>query len=293
VIRFGVHCSLKKGLAGALEEAARLKCEALQIFTRSPRMWRMRIPGDTEAAEFRELRKELSLSPLVVHTPYLPNLATAKKELYELSVRSLTDDLKVMNKLDADFLVIHPGAYSPESTAADGLANISAAINGAFEEVPGQSLLLLENVSGGGRRLGGSFAEIAAMMGKIRDRRRIGVCLDTAHALGAGYDVSTPAGIDRMLEEFDKEIGLQYLKMLHLNDSRVPRDSRKDRHEHLGKGYVGEKGFRYLLYRIKDIAAAGILETPKDTENADKNNLAHLFKWRKEADLFTRKEQNK
>lgn len=280
MIRFGVHCSLKKGLTGALEEARELGCESLQIFTRSPRMWRMRIPSAEQCTDFAALRRQLGIFPLVVHTPYLPNLATAKEKLYRLSCDSLRDDLTVMEMLGADYLVIHPGAWSEGSSPEAGMKAIIDGMKDALEQVPGRAVILLENVAGGGRRLGGSFRELATLIDGVGRANRIGVCLDTAHAFGAGYDVSRPEGVDAMLEEFDREVGRQYLKVIHCNDSLVPLGSRKDRHQHLGKGEIGSRGFRHLISRVRDSAEAGILETPKNLPDADRTNLRLLFKWR-------------
>jgi deoxyribonuclease-4 len=281
MIRFGVHCSLRNGFSGAVEEAREKKCESMQLFARSPRMWKMKSPNPEEIAECIRLREAYHIYPFVVHTPYLPNLATSKKRLYRLSKQSLHDDLVIAEQLQTNYLVIHPGAYSPESTLRHGIRNIVTAINAAFAEVPGKTVLLLENVAGGGRRIGSSFAELAQMISGIRDKQRIGICLDTAHAFAAGYDLSASSGIDAMIKEFDETVGLGYLKMLHFNDSLVPLGSRKDRHEHLGKGCIGTKGFKYLVSRIENIADAGILETPKDTPSSDQQNLSLLFAWRR------------
>lgn len=154
-------------------------------------------------------------------------------------------------------------------------------MNTAVSKQSGKCLILLETVAGGGRRLGSSFEEIAMMREGVKNRERIGVCLDTAHSFAAGYDISKPSGTDRMLEDFDKMIGLKQLKMVHFNDSMVPCGSRKDRHQHLGKGYIGAPGFKYLVNKLRNIAEAGILETPKEPYGSDKKNLSKLFMWRK------------
>jgi len=280
MIRFGKHCSVRKGLVGALDEAHRLGCEAVQIFTRSPRMWKMSLLSAADAGIFVRRRRELGIRPLVVHTPYLPNLASSQNKLYAISVASLKEDLKICEKIAADYFVIHPGSYSLDAAPELGIANIVRAVNASLTAVPGTTRVLFENVAGGGRRLGSTFAELARMIKGIRQKERIGVCLDTAHALGAGYDLSTPAGIDAMLKEFDEQIGLDRLFIMHCNDSLVPRGSHKDRHQSLGKGYVGSRGFEYLIGRLKYRVAAGILETPQDIPGADARNLAMLFKWR-------------
>jgi deoxyribonuclease-4 len=280
MIRFGKHCSVRKGLVGALDEAHLLGCEAVQIFTRSPRMWKMSPLSAADARIFVRRRRELGIRPLVVHTPYLPNLASSQNKLYAISVASLKEDLKICEKIAADYFVIHPGSYSLDAAPELGIANIVRAVNASLTAVPGATRILFENVAGGGRRLGSTFADLARMIKGIRQKKRIGVCLDTAHALGAGYDLSTPAGIDAMLKEFAEQIGLDRLFIMHCNDSLVPRGSHKDRHQSLGKGYVGKRGFKYLIGRLKHRVAAGILETPKDTPGADARNLSLLFKWR-------------
>ena len=283
MIRFGVHCSLKNGLTGALECAHALGCEALQIFTRSPRMWHMRFPEDEEVAAFLKMRAAYKLFPLVVHTPYLPNVATSDPRLAKLSYQAMEDDLEVCRRIKADFFVIHPGSYSLDSTLEQGMEYIADAINRACLRVEGETIILLENVAGGGRRIGSSFRELSAIIEMVKDKDRIGVCLDTAHALGAGFDMASAAGIDKMLKDFDKFIGRKYMKCLHMNDSKAPLGSGKDRHEHLGKGFIGLDGFRYLVSQVKLTAEAGILETPKDDPDSDKKNLDTLFALRRPA----------
>ena len=282
-MRLGVHCSLKNGLSGALLEAKQKKCEAEQIFTRSPRMWRMSRHSKEEIGKFRALRKELDIHPLAVHIPYLPNVATSNAILYAKSVNALIEDLGIAEQIGADFLVIHPGAYSENSTPGEGIRKVAGALNAAISKVEGKCRILIETVAGGGRRMGGTFAEIASMIEGVKDKERVGVCLDTAHSFAAGYDISKPAGTDRMLADFKKMIGLGQLKMLHMNDSMVPCGSQKDRHEHIGKGFIGDGGFQYLIKKLDKIAEAGILETPKEPEGSDKKNLSLLFKWRKAA----------
>ena len=279
-IRFGVHCSLKGGFEGALLEAKEKKCEAMQIFTRSPRMWKMSRRGKEEVARFRALRSELGIFPLAVHVPYLPNIATSNAVLYKKSVSALIEDLDVAGEIGADYLVIHPGAWSEGSTLARGIEKVSEAFNTAIAEAGGTSLLLIETVAGGGRRVGSSFEEIAAMIAGVDKKERVAVCLDTAHSFAAGYDIAKPEGTDLMLKDFDKTIGLKLLKMLHFNDSLTPCGSRKDRHEHIGKGHIGLAGFKYLIKKVKDIAEAGILETPKEPDGADKVNLKILYGFR-------------
>ena len=277
MIRFGVHCSLKNGLAGSLIEAKEKGCQAIQIFTRSPRMWKMRPATKIEIAEFQKTRKELGIFPVVVHAPYLPNLATSNTFLYDKSKGLLAEDLELSEKLGAEYLVIHPGSFSENSDTETGIKKIAFAINESIGQSPGSTRVLLENVAGGGRRIGSSFEELNKIISQIKNKDRIGICFDTAHALGAGYDISNKTGIDKTLNEFESSIGLGKLKVIHMNDSMVPLLSRKDRHEHIGKGYIGLKGFKYLIQCLKGRAEAGILETPKEPEGSDKKNLKLLF----------------
>lgn len=163
----------------------------------------------------------------------------------------------------------------------EGIKRISAAINKIYKNNNVETVLLLENLAGEGRKIGSKFEELANIISHIRNKDKIAVCFDTAHAFGAGYDLSDPEKTDLMLEEFDAIIGLEKMKVIHFNDSKMPLGSKKDRHEHLGSGMIGEKGLKHFVRRIKDTVEAGIIETPKKPEGSDKKNLQKLFEWRK------------
>lgn len=273
----GVHCSVRKGFVGALQEAVSLGCDTFQMFTQSPRGWRTRVYTDQEFRQFREERAKSKINPVIVHAPYLPNLCTSNDELYRKSLRALKDDLERCEKLGADYLVVHPGAYSPEADLEEGLRRIIAAVNEALKEVPGRSRLLIENMAGGGRRVGGPFRDLARMLDGINSKERIGVCLDTCHVIAAGYDIATEAGARATVKELSSEIGLDQIYVLHVNDSKTPRESHRDRHEHIGKGYVGLAGFRALFGAADFRGRAMVLETPKDPfPEADQKNLSAL-----------------
>jgi deoxyribonuclease-4 len=277
MMRTGVHCSVRKGFVGALNEASDLGCQTFQMFTQSPRGWQTRVYTDQEFADFRRERERIGISPVIVHSPYLPNLCTSNAELFQKSLKSLKDDLLRCEKLAADFLVIHPGAYSPESDPKTGIKVLSAAFNEALAEVPGRTMVLIENMAGGGRRLGGRFSEIAAMIDGVDNKGRVGVCFDTCHALAAGYDISNTSGVAKTLDEFDQEIGLEKLKVFHVNDSKGPLACHRDRHENLGEGYVGLEGFKALFSARDFSACAFVLETPKEPmPHADLKNLKTL-----------------
>lgn len=271
-----MHCSIRKGLLKALEEAAALQCQTMQIFTRSPRGWWRTKLSKEEIENFTNQRKKADIYPLIVHSPYLPNLATSDIQLYRHSKAILKEDLVTANRLEAGFLVIHPGSYSLGGQLADGIKRAADAINWVFSKIVNPVMILLENLAGGGRRIASSFQELKEIISLIEQKERVGLCLDTCHAVGAGYDLTSTEGVLSCLEEIDKNVGLNKLKVIHLNDSKSPLNSHLDRHEHLGKGHIGKKNLAFLLHQPSLEDCAIILETPKDSPSADKNNLTFL-----------------
>lgn len=281
MINFGIHASLKNGLSGALRQALETGCETVQIFTKSPRVWNSAAYSQKEITDFRRALKASGLFPLTVHAFYLQNLASANEELYKKSPAAFEKDLLLADKIGAKYYVIHPGSYSQNSNLGEGIKRISFAVNKIYEKNDIKTVLLLENLAGEGRKIGSKFEELAAIISKIKNKSKAAVCFDTAHAFGAGYDLSDPKTADLMLKNFDDAIGLEKMKVIHFNDSKMPLGSKKDRHEHLGLGMIGEKGLKHFVRRIKDTAEAGIIETPKKPEGSDKENLQKLFEWRK------------
>lgn len=267
---------MRNGFAAALGEAERLRCGTFQMFAQNPRGWRSRVYTAEEFRSFRSARAASGIGRVVVHAPYLPNLCTSNPALYDRSVDCLKADLGRCEALGADFLVIHPGAYSPESDTICGTDNLIRALNGVFADVPGETMILIENMAGGGRRLGAPFEEIRAMLAGVRQTERAGVCFDTCHALAAGFDFRTKAGAAEMWGAFDREIGLDRLKVFHVNDSKDPAGSRRDRHQHLGEGSIGLDGFRQLFGAGDFGGRSFILETPKESPADDPRNLAAL-----------------
>jgi deoxyribonuclease-4 len=249
----------------------------MQMFTQSPRGWMTRVYADQEFGDFRRERAELGLTPIVVHAPYLPNMCTSDEALYQKSLRALKADLERCEKLGAEYLVVHPGAYSESSSLNVGLGRVVNALNEALRAVPGQSRILVENMAGGGRRVGGAFSEIAAILTAVDQQDRIGVCFDTCHALAAGYNLTNKTGVADTLEEFDDEIGLEKIHVFHVNDSKGVRGCHRDMHQHLGKGEIGLGGLRALFSSYDFGRCALILETPKDpVPAADFENLKKL-----------------
>jgi deoxyribonuclease IV len=272
MMRFGVHLSIAKGFAQTVAEAERLGCETIQIFSRSPRRWRAAELRLSETQSFCVLLKKAKIFPLAVHSPYLPNLCTSDKKLYERSLRALREDIARAEMLCAQYLIIHPGAYSPEKTQAEGYDNLLAALNSVCNP-RSRVIILLENMAGGGRRLGADFGQLALILRRVRCRQQFGICLDTCHAVGAGFDLSQKKGIDDLVRTIQLTVGIANIKLIHMNDSKTPAGSRRDRHEHIGKGYIGKQGFRKLLHHSAFKNLPAILETPKDSPSADIRNL--------------------
>ncbi len=271
-MKFGFHISIQGGLSRVLERASLKRCETIQFFSRNPRGWKYRELDSDEAEALREGLVPLKISPVFLHMPYLANLASPDKEMFKRSVESLVEELSRAPAVGADYVVTHVGMrlYSEEEPALDRVAH---GINDALSKVRGRTCILLETTSGAGTEVGYSFSQIARIIDGVDEEERVGVCLDTAHAFEAGYDLSSGKGLDRALEEFENEIGLRKLLLVHLNDSKTPLGSRVDRHWHIGKGHIGVKGMRGLIRHKALRGLPAIMETPR---KSDKEDLANL-----------------
>jgi deoxyribonuclease-4 len=260
----------------AVRRGSELGCTALQIFSRNPRGWRAAPLAESSAAEFRRRIRETGIDPVVVHTPYLLNLASGNEDLYRRSIRGLAWDLRRAEQLGAKFLVTHIGSAG-ENPREIALERVRSALREVLEEPPAVSLLL-ENSSGAGSSLGGRFEELAAILNGVRENLALGVCFDSCHGFAAGYDLRTPRAVVVLAEEISRTIGLKRLSLLHLNDGRGALGSHLDRHEHIGKGKIGFRGFKSLLHHPCFRGLPLILETPKDTPDDDRKNLMRIRK---------------
>jgi deoxyribonuclease-4 len=294
-LRIGIHTSIAGGLAGSLDSARKLGCNALQIFSASPRMWPragMRMAqADTE--RFRIRRAELGLGPLVIHANYLINLASSDPVMRARSIQAFHDEMVRATALGADFLVVHPGAARgagmPEAIRAAAQALRHAARGVCLAEnfadlSRGGLRVLLENTSGMGSCIGARFAELRAIFDQLPDLP-LGMCLDTAHVFHAGNDIRAETGLEQMLADLDSTVGLRRVPVVHVNDSKTPLGSRVDRHEHIGRGKIGREAFRRILTHPR-LASSGpgglpgrafILETPIDAPGDDRRNVRTLW----------------
>ncbi len=250
----------------------------MQIFSRNPRQRRKGFLSLKSTKSFKQLAAKEKIKPIVVHTPYLLNLASSKDKFYQITIREFILDLREADKLGADYLVTHIGSFKG-GTEAGGLLLVINALNKILQSTKGlKTKILLENTSGSGSWLGYAFRHQGLIFEKLISKKRVGLCLDTAHAWAAGYRINQPQGLNELLKEIDQEVGLKYLKVIHLNDTKEELDSRRDRHFDIAKGKIGKKGFKLILNHPKLRGLAFILETPKAKEGDDLRNLNQVRK---------------
>jgi deoxyribonuclease-4 len=268
--------SIAGGLHRALERGAELGCDAVQIFSRSNQQWAVRAIAAEDIFAWQSALRKTRVFPAMVHGSYLVNLAGSDKTLAALSYGIVAEEYRRCHLLGIPYLVIHPGAHLGSGDAA-GLERIAAAVNRLHAEQPDNPTeLLFENTSGQGTCLGHRFAHLRDLLGLVRDQRRVGVCLDTCHTLAAGYDISTRAGWNKTFTEFEEQVGIRWIRAFHVNDSKCPRGSRVDRHQHIGLGFVGLAGFHCLVNDRRFRSLPMMLETPKPRADSDAVNLAIL-----------------
>jgi len=287
-LRIGIHTSISGGYSNALDSAHKLGCNALQIFSASPRMWAggpSRIP-EVDAAAFRARRQELGLGPLVIHANYLINLAAQQPMLRTRSIQAFHDELVRGIALGAEFVVAHPGVCG-ECKPDQALRLAVESVKQASKNLPATSLrILLENTAGMGTALGARLEELGEMLYAVQSLQ-VGACLDTAHLFAAGYDIKSETGLASTLELVDRAIGLERVPVFHVNDSKIPLGGRVDRHEHIGKGKIGAEAFRRFLTHPRLSAStpeglpgrAFLAETPIDDPGDDRRNVATLWEF--------------
>ena len=268
------------GLHNALLIARKKRCTCVQMFCVNQRQWNHPPLTDEQIETFLETKSKTNLSPVVVHGSYLINLAAKEKSTWQKSLKALVDEWVRCERLQADYYVIHPGTHRDQGEKA-GLAKIVASINHAMTKINiGKCLLLLETTAGSGTALGCRFEQLQYLLEHVKHPKKVGVCLDTSHVFAAGYDIVSQQGFDKTINEFDTTIGLSNLKVVHANDSKTALNSRVDRHEHIGKGQLGQQAFRNFLTDPRTRHLPYILETPKGTSpggrDLDMLNLATL-----------------
>lgn len=270
--------SVAGGVSNALRAAIELGCATIALFVKNSTQWQPPRLEPREIEEFRKLRQDAGISPIVAHASYLINLASPDRAQYRRSIEAFRQELEAAELLDIDYMVVHPGAHMG-SPPEDGMRRIADAINLLHARTVGYRVMIcLETAAGQGTSLGWRFEQLAAMLEPVEAKERIGVCIDTCHIFAAGYDIRTPQAYRHTMAELESMIGMEKVKALHINDSKKWLGCRVDRHEHIGRGHIGEAAFALLLNDRRFAGLPMILETPKDTHtlDPDRENLAVL-----------------
>ncbi|HET9342380.1 MAG TPA: deoxyribonuclease IV [Candidatus Eremiobacteraceae bacterium] len=271
-MRFGVHVGIGKGFKATVAEALEKGCDTIQIFAGNPRAFR-RTPYDAAAwDEFKALRKKHDIKPTVIHTSYLVNLVTSKKELQRLSTILVAHDLELASRAGIEYVNTHLGSYGTEDREA-GFERVVATLKTLIASASAGPMLLLENSAGAGNACGGRIDELGEILRAVGSPR-VGVCLDTAHSWASGYDIASQKGVDAFVREVKKHIGLKRVRALHTNDTRVELGAKRDLHWHIGEGNIGPSGFKAILTAPGFQHVAAICETPESSH--DKKNVAAI-----------------
>ena len=276
--RLGAHLSIGGGLPRAVDRAVASRCEALQIFTKSAGQWRARVLPLDEIVLFRRRVADTGITPVVAHNSYLINIAAAAVPLREQSLAALIEEYDRADALGLAGLVMHPGSYTT-GTEDEGLRLIGDGLRTLLRSRRnGAPQILLEHTAGQGTNLGHRFEHLAKILELVDGSPRVGVCLDTCHLLTAGYDICSADGYEQTFGEFDRLVGIDRIKVFHLNDSKKPCGSRVDRHEHIGKGCLGLEPFRRLLTDARFAGLPMLLETPK-LDTPDSRRRSDVDPW--------------
>jgi len=270
----GSHVSISGGFSNAIAEGTEIGCTAIQIFTKSNRRWASKAIAEKEARDFISAQKNSLIEVVVSHASYLINLGSVTEEVRRKSLIALVDEIKRCQRLEIPYLILHPGTAEAGQKEAT-LEQTGVFINQALEETKDCSVaVLVETMAGQGKSIGSSFEELAAILKPITHKERIGICFDTCHTFAAGYDFRTTEGYTNTMDHFDATVGLEFLKLFHINDSKKELNSRVDRHENIGEGCMNLEAFSMIMNDPRFTLIPKILETPHSDElEGDKKNL--------------------
>jgi deoxyribonuclease-4 len=278
--RIGIHTSTAGGVEMAAERAYRLGANTFQIFSSSPRQWKPYTLAQPQCDAMRGLREKYGIGPMAIHSSYLVNLASATPEFHRKSVAAFRGELQRALALCAEYLVLHPGSFRGRSRE-EGLGLVARSIAEAaqgLELEKGNLKVLIENTAGSEFSLGGSFDQVAHLLQYLRPVCPVGACIDTCHTHVSGYDIVSETGWNETMQKLDESVGLKNVKVWHCNDAKDARGSRRDRHEHVGRGTIGLDAFRRLLNDPRTEHAAFIAETPIEEPGDDLRNIETLKK---------------
>lgn len=274
---FGAHMSISGGFDKALERGGEINCQTIQIFTKNSNQWKAKEITEKDITTYQNLFNKLQITPVVAHDSYLINLASPDPDLHKKSLEAFFLEMVRCEKLKIPYLVFHPGAHIGSGEKA-GLKKVAQSINLLLKRGKGFKVsLLIETTAGQGTNLGYKFEHIGEIIKMVKQKKYVGVCLDTCHIFAAGYDITTKKGYKKTFKAFHQIIGIDKIKVIHINDSKKELGSRVDRHEHIGKGYMGLEPFRFLVNDKKFTSIPKILETPKGPDmKEDVENLKVL-----------------
>ena len=273
----GAHVSAALGLEKSIERAESINANCMQIFTKSNRQWQAKELSAEQITTFTSRTSLSSIQVIVAHAAYLINLGSKNDETVQKSIQALATELHRCEVLQIPYLVLHPGSTRFDDNETSSLKFIAHNIQKALELSKTNNVqLLVETMAGQGSNLGYTFEQLATIINNVQDAQRIGVCFDTCHAFVAGYQFHTQELYEQLWQHFDKTVGMQRLKAIHVNDSKKEYNSRVDRHEHIGEGKIPQKAFELLMKDPKLIDIPKILETPKNHEDDDIRNMNRL-----------------
>lgn len=275
-VRVGFHVSIAGGISNSVNNAKKLDCTAFQIFSRNPRGWAAKPLTRDEVDSFKNrlCASGIEKTAVVVHMPYLPNLSGPPGELYERSVKTLTEEMRRCNLLGISYLVVHLGSHMGRGSKSgiDQLVNALTVASGCSKSA-NKVVVLLENNVGQKNSVGGTLEELRLILDRLDSSKQFGVCIDTCHLFASGYDLRTKEDVNTIFEKINAIVGLKELKIVHLNDSKGGLGSNLDRHEHIGLGSIGVEGITAFLNYKAIQALPIIMETPIDTTRGDEQNL--------------------
>lgn len=274
---FGAHISIAKDITEAPKRARDLGCEVFQIFTRSPQGGFTPEISPETGKKFQSQCAKYELKDYVVHTPYFINLGSKNNRIYYGSVSVIRQELERASILGAKYVMTHLGS-GKDLGRGKGITQTIKGLQKILENYEGSAELLIENSAGSGEIIGDRFEEIEQIIEAVDCKKLSGVCFDTCHAFASGYDLSNPEKVKEIFNKIDKTVGLDKIKWLHLNDSKTKFNERKDRHEHIGKGFIGLEGFNIIVNFSKFKNLGGVIETPPDGVAADIAVLKSLRK---------------
>jgi len=269
VLLIGAHMSIGGGFFNSLYSGKELGCTTIQIFTKSANQWKAKELTPEDIEKFRQAQKETGIAPVVGHDSYLINIASSEKELLQKSREALLLELTRSEKLGLPYLVMHPGSNPDEKEGIQKIADSLSWVHSRSKNY--QVKICLETTAGQGNTLGYRFEQLADIINLTEEDKRLGICFDTAHSFVAGYDIKDEKAYRKTFEQFNQTIGINRLKVIHLNDSKKALGSRVDRHEHIGRGFIGLEGFRLILNDKRFEKIPKILETPKEDDWDEKN----------------------